>query len=101
MDERETRMTATEQAYGRRLRASVVNGLHEPAARLAGLHRLRRRKTSRQAVFTRIYDSAGWESTESGSGTGSELRATGEIRERLPDLLSRIGATGRPLGRPR
>lgn len=78
--------------FGRRLRATLFDRLQQPAARFAGLHRLRWRSTSRQAVFTRAYDSVDWESGESGSGTGSELRATAEIRKRLPDLLSRVRA---------
>ncbi|MBO0827467.1 MAG: class I SAM-dependent methyltransferase [Streptosporangiales bacterium] len=73
-----------------RFRAVLLDRLQAPAARIAALHRLRWRRTSRQDIFTRVYDSAKWESTESGSGTGSELRATAEIREQLPDLLSRI-----------
>lgn len=84
-------MAVTEEPFGRRLRAALLDRLRGPAARWAGLHSLRWRATSRQAVFSRVYDSAGWGSSESGSGTGSELRATAEIRKRLPDLLSRHG----------
>lgn len=62
-------------------------------ARLAAFHRLRWRVTSREALFTQVYETAGWDSAESGSGTGSELRATVDIRERLSELLTRLGAT--------
>jgi SAM-dependent methyltransferase len=61
-------------------------------ARWSRLHDVRWRMKSRQEVFSEVYDSHAWGSRESGSGTGSELRATGTIRDRLPDLLSRLGA---------
>lgn len=71
----------------------ALGRLRGPMARWGAFHRLRWRVTSREAVFTQVYQSAGWGSAESGSGTGSELRATAEVRERLPGLLSRLGAT--------
>ena len=55
-------------------------------------HELRFRRTSRQDVFTQVYESTAWGSRESGSGTASELRATGNVREWLPDVLSRLRA---------
>jgi SAM-dependent methyltransferase len=75
-----------------RLRAAVASRLQVPIARWGRLHDLRWRLNSRQALFTQIYESESWGSRESGSGTGSELRATDNIRERLPELLSRLGA---------
>lgn len=57
-----------------------------------GVHSLRWRLTSRQGIFSQTYDERTWESDESGSGTGSERRATGNIREALPDLVERLGA---------
>ncbi|MFI5692996.1 class I SAM-dependent methyltransferase [Kribbella sp. NPDC051586] len=74
-----------------RIRAAAVKRLASPMSRLPGLHRLRWRMKSRQEVFADIYDSAAWGSEESGSGTGSELRATETIRERLPALLAELG----------
>lgn len=53
---------------------------------------MRFKYTSRRAVFTDAYSSASWGSQESGSGTGSELRATENVREWLPGVLSRLGA---------
>ena len=62
------------------------------AAGLSGLHKLRWTLTSREAIFEEVYNSRAWGSAESGSGTGSELRATGNVRDRLPTLLARLGA---------
>ena len=62
------------------------------AARWGGAHELRWRTTSRQDVFAEVYARQAWGSRESGSGTGSELRATGNLRERLPALLAHLGA---------
>jgi hypothetical protein len=59
---------------------------------LNGLHYLRWRLKSRQAAFEEVYTAQSWCGEESGSGIGSELRATGNARERLPELLTRIGA---------
>jgi hypothetical protein len=75
-----------------RLRAAAVKRLQVPVAHFSGLHDLRWRLKSRQALFTQVYESNAWDSSESGSGTGSELRATENIRKRLPDLLSRLDA---------
>ncbi|TCO52070.1 hypothetical protein EV646_1011067 [Kribbella antiqua] len=71
---------------------SVLGRLRGPMARLGQLHRLRWRVTSRAAVFTQVYESGAWGSAESGSGTGSDLRATADVRETLPELLRRLGA---------
>jgi hypothetical protein len=62
------------------------------AARFGRLHALRWRLASRQSVFAEVYETHAWGSRESGSGSGSELRATGNIRERLPELLTHLGA---------
>jgi hypothetical protein len=70
----------------------VAARLKRPLEKLGKAHELRFRYTSRQDVFTRVYKSAAWGSQESGSGTASELRATGNVREWLPDVLSRLGA---------
>lgn len=75
-----------------RIRGAAVTRSASLAARLNGLHYLRWRLKSRQAVFEEVYTAQSWCSEESGSGTGSELRATGNVRERLPELLTRIGA---------
>jgi hypothetical protein len=60
-------------------------------ARVGGVHDLRWRVTSRADVFARVYESQAWGSSESGSGTGSEVRATGEVVVRLPAMLRRLG----------
>lgn len=75
-----------------RIRWGVAARLKRPLEKLEKAHELRFRRTSRQDVFTRVYESTAWGSQESGSGTASELRATGNVREWLPDVLSRLGA---------
>ena len=62
-------------------------------ARWGHLHELRWRITSRRSVYEVAYAQQTWASGESRSGTGSELRATGNIRKCLPELLIRLGAT--------
>jgi hypothetical protein len=91
-------MTSPISSLGSALRSpwrlrGVLGRLRGPMARLGGFHRLRWRVISREAVFTQVYESAAWGSAESGSGTGSDLRATADVRERLPELLTRLGAT--------
>ena len=73
-----------------RIRWGVAARLKRPLEKLAKAHELRFRYTSRQSVFTRVYESAAWGSQESGSGTASELRATEDIREGLPGALRRL-----------
>lgn len=75
-----------------RIRWGVAARLKRPLEKLGKAHELRFRYTSRQAVFTHVYESASWGSQESGSGTASELRATENVREWLPGVLSRLGA---------
>jgi SAM-dependent methyltransferase len=77
----------------RRVAGAVAKRVHQLGARSNALHTLRSRVKPRRDVFTRAYESDAWGSSESGSGTGSELRATADIRVSLPDLLSRLGAT--------
>ncbi|MFF0340489.1 class I SAM-dependent methyltransferase [Kribbella sp. NPDC004875] len=72
--------------------AALAGKARTAVAQVQVAHRLRWRVTSREALFTQVYESAGWASEESGSGTGSELRATVDIREKLPDLLKRLRA---------
>jgi hypothetical protein len=74
------------------IRWGVAARLKWPLEKWEKAHELRFRYTSRQAVFTRVYASEGWGSQESGSGTGSELRATDNVREWLPGVLRRLGA---------
>jgi SAM-dependent methyltransferase len=71
----------------------VLRGLRRPLAKVPAVHHLRWRVTSRKNLFSQVYETAGWDSTESGSGTGSELRATVDIRDRLSELLTRLDAT--------
>ena len=75
-----------------RIGGAVTRRLQAPVARWGRLHDLRWRLNSRQALFTQVYESDSWGSRECGSGTGSELRATDNIRRCLPDLLSRLDA---------
>jgi hypothetical protein len=74
-----------------RIRWGLAARLKRPLERLEQAHQLRFRYTSRQDVFTRVYESAAWGSQESGSGDGSELRATGNVRDWLPGALSGLG----------
>ncbi len=76
----------------RRMGGAVVKRVLMLGARLDGLHDVRWRLRSRESTFSRVYENRGWGSDESGSGTGSELRATETIRAKLPDLLERLGA---------
>jgi SAM-dependent methyltransferase len=52
-------------------------------------HRLRLRWKSGADRFAHAYETSAWGSPESGSGTGSELRATEVVRTQLADLLRR------------
>jgi hypothetical protein len=72
--------------------SSLAGRARTAIAQVQVAHRLRWRVTSREALFSQVYESAGWASEESGSGTGSELRATVDIRENLPELLTRLHA---------
>lgn len=76
----------------RRAAGAVAKRVHQLGARSNTVHALRTRLRPRQDVFTKVYDSEAWGSSESGSGTGSELRATADIRVSLPGLLSRLEA---------
>jgi SAM-dependent methyltransferase len=69
-------------------RSGISSGLAE---RFPRLHDLRLQVLTRERVFAAAYRRAAWASDESGSGTGSELRATAEIRNRLPGMLLRLG----------
>jgi SAM-dependent methyltransferase len=60
--------------------------------RQAWSHSLRFLLRSREGVFSQIYAEKAWGSEESGSGTGSELRATENIRAMLPEILKSVGA---------
>jgi glycosyltransferase involved in cell wall biosynthesis len=42
-------------------------------------------------VFHKVYSTNFWRSTESRSGTGSDLTQTAEIRRRLPEILRQFG----------
>jgi hypothetical protein len=75
-----------------RIRSGAAARLKRPLEKWEKAHELRFTYTSRRAVFTQAYSSASWGSQESGSGTGSELRATEIVREWLPGVLSRLGA---------
>ncbi|MDO5712581.1 MAG: class I SAM-dependent methyltransferase [Micrococcales bacterium] len=44
-------------------------------------------------IYSAAYEEETWGSAESGSGTGSELRATEMVRRQLPDLFRRHGVT--------
>ncbi|KAA9163611.1 class I SAM-dependent methyltransferase [Amycolatopsis acidicola] len=84
----------TDSFLGKALRGprALARRTLDSAAEWEVLHDLRLRLRSRQDRYTDVYDSQAWESAESGSGTGSELRATDNVRERLPGLLRRLGA---------
>ena len=73
----------------RAVRGRLVRTLDDSAT----VNRLRRPSGTRLETFSAIYKNASWGSTESGSGTGSELRATEVIRQELPELLRRRGIT--------
>jgi SAM-dependent methyltransferase len=56
-------------------------------------HRMRLRLTSRPDVFSRAYEKNTWGGRESGSGAGSDLRATEVVRTQLTGLLHRHKVT--------
>jgi SAM-dependent methyltransferase len=56
-------------------------------------HRMRLRAKSRSDVFSRAYGKLTWGGRESGSGAGSDLRATEVVRAQLTDLLHRHNVT--------
>jgi SAM-dependent methyltransferase len=68
----------------------VCNTLKQSLDLSGRVKRLRGAPDSRLEVFSTAYDTRGWGSTESGSGTASELRATEVIRSELTDLLRRL-----------
>lgn len=70
-----------------RLRAAAESAV----ATVPFLHDLAVKLRSRQAIFSQAYASKAWGSDESGSGIGSELGATHQLREFLPDLLHHYG----------
>ncbi len=70
--------------------APIVSRASSALAQQTWAHRLRFMMVSRQKTFSGIYDSQAWGSVESGSGTGSELRATENIRAKLPEIVSRL-----------
>ena len=77
---------------GRFARDHIINGPLSALASQTWTHPLRFALRSRKAVFSEIYVSKAWGSSESSSGTGSELAATENIRIKLPEILSRTGA---------
>lgn len=74
------------RSLGRCLRGAISRA----ARTLPFAHALRLRLRSRQQIYATAYESKAWRSDESGSGTGSELRATAELRARLPEILQRL-----------
>ena len=56
-----------------------------------GVQQILRKLRSRQHVFERCYSQRLWGSAESGSGCGSEIAATDDLRSYLPDLVGRLG----------
>lgn len=70
---------------------ALVRQARQRAANLDMLHGPLLRLRSRQSRYRDAYTSQAWGSSESGSGTGSELRATENIRRELPGLLERLG----------
>ncbi|MFZ1413392.1 MAG: class I SAM-dependent methyltransferase [Defluviicoccus sp.] len=75
------------QSFSNRIRGVISRFAHH----LPLAHALRLRLRPRQQIYMEAYSSRAWCSQESGSGTGSELRATAELRARLPVLLKRLG----------
>ena len=55
-----------------------------------GVEKLRSLTRSRAQVFQMAYATRAWGSTESGSGTGSELAATENVSAYLPELFQRL-----------
>jgi polysaccharide pyruvyl transferase WcaK-like protein len=70
----------------------ISRRLQQPLTDWNLAHELQLKWLPRRAVFNDAYQTEAWGSAESGSGTGSEMAATGVIREWLPDVLARLGA---------
>ena len=68
---------------------SANSRLLTPFEKSEWLHRFRLNRVSRSEIFSRVYENAGWGSSESGSGCGSELVATEVVRSELGALLRR------------
>jgi len=90
----ELRLLAASAVRRPRAAALMVRSrISRVAARYDTAHRMRLSVRSRTDAFSRAYEGSVWGSRESGSGTGSELRATGVVRAQLADLLRRHDVT--------
>ncbi len=79
------------------MKRDLINRLKATFPRGAAVYRQIRQVVSEVRpitnVFTGIYTQNVWENDESVSGPGSSLAETSVVRERLPGLLSELGAT--------
>lgn len=75
----------------KRLNLRLRDRLRGLVADTPELHEIAMRLTSRQRIFQRAYRERSWGSDESGSGLGSELAATTNIRPWLPHLFQEHG----------
>lgn len=71
------------------LRYRLRHVVHAMAGVFPKLHQYRLKMQSREEIFSRAYSTRIWGSSESHSGTGSELAATITIRKELPRLLEK------------
>lgn len=71
-------------APAQRARSTAASKIHNPQSALGSDGNVRE-------VFQSIYLNNNWDSLESASGPGSEVRRTGLVRSALPDLLQRFG----------
>ncbi len=79
---------------GRRLRRAIPGGLRAAGGRgLRWLTSLPLRLRGAERTFTGIYRRNAWRGEESGSGPGSSLEVTAELRRELPRLLAGLGCT--------
>ena len=75
----------------KRLNLRLRDRLRSLVADTPELHEIAMRLKSRQRIFQRAYRERSWGSGESGSGLGSELAATTNIRPWLPHLFQEHG----------
>ncbi len=72
---------------------SIRYGLRHVIDAVTGLFSVHHKQRAAEEIFNTAYTSPVWGSTESLSGTGSELRATITIRKILPQLLKKYRVT--------
>ena len=80
--------------YNRRLLEARGSDIVRNVGKEWGINQLemeKKKSNMLEPIFTKIYENREWNSKESVSGTGSELKATVTVREQLPLLFKKYG----------